>query len=249
MNLAIESRLALNEESVDTYNEKGYFLPKHAIFTEEKFTRLKDIFEELLIKKGDDLDHAHFDEPRLFEFLMDEEVLDMVESVIGPNIGLWSSHFISKEAKTGKATPWHEDSGYWNGRFEDFSSIMTIWLAIDPSNKSNGCLKVMPGSHLKDDYIYEKVDSSKNIFDRGVVNAEESEAVYFELEPNHCSLHDSKILHSAEENTGTQRRCGYTMRYFSLDMKFLKDSPRNQGHKLWHCRGENIGENPLIYLD
>ena len=70
MNLAIESRLALNEESVDTYNEKGYFLPKHAIFTEEKFTRLKDIFEELLIKKGDDLDHAHFDEPRLFEFLI-----------------------------------------------------------------------------------------------------------------------------------------------------------------------------------
>jgi hypothetical protein len=36
--------------------------------------------------------------------------LDLVEPIIGLNIGLWSSHIICKEPVIGKQTPWHEDS-------------------------------------------------------------------------------------------------------------------------------------------
>jgi len=58
--------------------------------------------------------HTH--DERLLPFLLAPEVLDLVEPLVGPNIGLWASHLISKPPLTGKATPWHEDSSYWNGR-------------------------------------------------------------------------------------------------------------------------------------
>jgi len=72
----------------------------------------------------------------------------------------------------------------------------------------------------------------------------EATAVYFELEPNSCSLHDARIIHGAEPNTSARRRCGYTMRYFSQTMRLIPEN--NQGHLLWHCRGKNIANNPVV---
>jgi ectoine hydroxylase-related dioxygenase (phytanoyl-CoA dioxygenase family) len=115
------------------------------VFSPGAFVRLKAIFEEDLGRDGDhDLDHIHFRDLRLLEFLLSDDVLDLVEPVIGPNIGLWSSAFISKAARTGKATPWHEDSTYWQGRVSDMAGICTVWLAPDEAKPENGTMAVSP---------------------------------------------------------------------------------------------------------
>ena len=209
--------------ALEFYRQSGYWLHQAPLFTAEKFRRLSDLFEELLENRGegvrpDQLDVPHFEEPRLFEFLLADEVLDLVEPFIGPNIGLWSSHFICKESQMGRATPWHEDSYYWNGRMDRMDQIITVWLAIDPSGRENGCMRVILCSHVNGFSEYEKVDRETNTFGRQVKPElmDEEQAVYFELEPNQCSLHDARIIHGATANTSKFRRCGYTMRYFSL---------------------------------
>ena len=110
----------VSQHDIDKYSRDGYCLPHQQLFAEDKFNSLLAIFNELLENKGDkrddELDVPHFRDERLFEFLMDKDVLDCVENFIGPDIGLWSSHFISKEPLTGRRTPWHEDTGYWSGR-------------------------------------------------------------------------------------------------------------------------------------
>jgi len=62
-------------------------------------------FSKSIWRKGsllsDELDTPHFRDPRLLEFLLSDEALDIVQPIIGPNIGLWSSHFISKDPYTG----------------------------------------------------------------------------------------------------------------------------------------------------
>ena len=215
------------------------------MLSQDKFSNLKLIFERLLAERGPgNLDVIHFDNPELMEFLMDDAVLDLVESIIGPDFGLWSSHFISKEPGTGVRTPWHEDSAYWEGRFDKFTGIVTIWLAIDQSNRENGCMRVIPGSHKKADSDYIDVDIQENLFNSEIAEIDNDKAVYFELEPNQYSLHVSRMIHGAEANTSISRRCGYTMRYFSQDMIFNTENNENN-HKIWHCRGKNIHNNPV----
>ncbi len=231
------------------YKKNGYYLFHEPVFSSENFKELKSIFEVLNEEnKNNDydlMDVPHFRDERLLTFLMNDHVLDLVESFIGPNIGLWSSHFISKEPLIGKATPWHEDSAYWEGRFDRMDGIVTIWLALDRSDKENGCMKVIPETHNNGFSEYEDVDQSENIFQNQIIGVEENKAVYFELNPNECSFHEGRIIHGAEANKSIRRRAGYTMRYFSQEMKFNKDNPSNKIHKIWHCRGENIHLNPV----
>ena len=180
----------------------------------------------------------------------DDEVLDVVEPLIGPNIGLWSSHFISKEPLVGRATPWHEDSAYWQGRLDRMDQIVTVWLAIDKVDRENGCMRVIPGTHTNGFSEYEAVDTENNTFGSEIkaYQIDESQAVYFELEPGYASLHDGRIIHGAEANLSPRRRAGFTMRYFSMDMKFNQEAKGKETHKLWLCRGENVANNPVEAL-
>jgi ectoine hydroxylase-related dioxygenase (phytanoyl-CoA dioxygenase family) len=243
----MNSMSTLTANEVDFYYENGYMLYKKPLFSGEKLKSLQGIFEEQLAEKGsklsDELDTPHFRDERLLDFLLSDEVLDLVEPVIGPNIALWSSHFICKDPYIGRATPWHEDSAYWKGRLSKFDKIVTVWLALDPSNKENGCMRVIPGSQVNGFSDYEEVDTRKNTFATRIKQSDvdESKAVYFELEPGQCSLHDSRIIHGATANTSPYRRCGYTMRYFSTDTKVISEN--NPDFKIWLARGKDLAGN------
>jgi ectoine hydroxylase-related dioxygenase (phytanoyl-CoA dioxygenase family) len=246
------------QEDVNDYRDNGYLLYRKPLLSEQKLGELTDIFEEHLAQKGnklsDELDTPHLRDERLLRFLLCDEVLDVVEPIIGPNIGLWSSHFICKDAYTGRATPWHEDSTYWKGRISAFDKVVTVWLAIDRSNKENGCMRVIPGSHLNGGFSdYDKVDGNANLFGSQVRHVDESSAVYFELERGECSLHDARIIHGATPNTSSLRRCGYTMRYFSTELKAYEDAEKAKSftrakveHKLWLARGKNISGTNFV---
>jgi hypothetical protein len=235
----------IDENEAAQYKKNGYLIFKKQVFETAKQQRLKAIFEQQLADKGaklsDELDTPHFREPRLFEFLNCPEVLDLVEPIVGPNIALWSSHFICKDPFKGRATPWHEDSAYWKGKLSSFDNVVTIWLAIDPSNKQNGCLRVIPGSHDNGFSEYESVDGTVNTFTTQAKGVDESKAVDFELEPGQCSLHDSRILHGAKANESPIRRCGYTMRYFSAATKVYPE--KTPGHRIYLLRGKDLAGN------
>jgi ectoine hydroxylase-related dioxygenase (phytanoyl-CoA dioxygenase family) len=233
---------ALSTAEVKFYQDNGYLLPKRQVFNPTMLAELTSIFEEHWEKHGrkmnNEQDTPHFRDERLLKYLLHDDVLDLVEPLIGPNIGLWSSHFICKEPLIGRQTPWHEDSAYWNGRLTNFDKIVTVWLAIDRSSKENGCMRVIPGTHVNGFSDYEEVGTDQNIFHLEIKNLDESKAVYFELEVGQCSLHDSRIIHGAQANTSNYRRCGYTMRYFSTEARVI--SEKNPGHKIWLARGKDI---------
>jgi hypothetical protein len=244
----------LTDHDVEQFRTDGYVLFRQPALAAEKFDRLKDIFEEHLRTArahgdsgdGSDLDMPHQRDPRLLEFLLAGELLDLVEPLIGPDIGLFASAFLSKEAHRGRATPWHEDSYFWDGRFDRMDRIATVWLALDPVDRANGCMRVLPGTHIEAGRSYEFADPAENSFDR-VVHGEvdETAAVYFELDANQCSMHDARIIHGAEANRSPRRRAGYTIRYYSQTLRFDPAHPKNEGHLLWHARGNNIAGNPV----
>ncbi|MBC8164077.1 MAG: phytanoyl-CoA dioxygenase family protein [Roseiflexaceae bacterium] len=240
--------MSITPADVTRYREQGYLLNHQQVFAPTQFAELRAIFEEHLAEKGeklsDELDTPHFRDERLLRFLLSDNVLDLVEPVIGPNIALWSSGFISKEPFKGRATPWHEDSAYWEGRLSDYTAIVTVWLAIDRSNHENGCMRVIPGTHANGFSEYESTGGDHRIFPTQIKEVDETRAVYFELEPGECSLHDSRIIHGATANTSPHRRCGYTMRYFSTDIKMYAE--RSPGHQIWLARGRDRAGNSYV---
>jgi hypothetical protein len=234
----------LSTEEVASFRKEGYLLPHRQVFGPARFAELQAIFEEHLADKGDklsdELDTPHFRDPRLLPFLLADEVLDLVEPIIGPDIALWSSHFISKDPFTGKPTPWHEDSAYWKGRLSGYDGIVTVWLALDRTSRENGCMRVIPGTHNNGFSEYEA--TAEQFFDREIKrDVDEARAVYFELEPGECSLHDGRIIHGAAANTSPRRRAGYTMRYFPTAIRMIPEA--NLGHRIWLARGRDLAGN------
>ena len=120
-------------------------------------------------------------------------------------------------------------------------NIVTVWLAIDRTTPENGAMSVIPGSHDNGFSNYQKVDVESNIFGEEIVEVDESRAVTFQLEPNECSLHESRIIHGAKANTSENRRAGYTMRYFPTSSRIIPE--RNPGHKVWLVRGQDLAGN------
>ena len=149
METAYRSRLT--PEEIQQYKEEGYTLPKCKVFSDEKFAALVDHFEGMLAAWPPDarpeaMDTPHFGDPKLNEWALAPEVVDLVEPLLGPDILLFSSHFICKPKGDGRRVPWHEDSAYWRRLLEPME-VATVWLAIDPSTKKNGCMHVIPRSH------------------------------------------------------------------------------------------------------
>jgi len=238
----------LRSEDVEFFRTNGYLLPQRQLFSAEKFAELESIFNEHLADKGDklsdELDTPHYRDARLLAFLMSDEVLDTVEPLVGPNIALWSSHFISKDPFTGRETPWHEDGAFWNGRFSAYDGIVTVWLALEnASTRENGCMRVIPGTHLlfgSSEYV--PTDMTTKTFHAEIAEVEEDKAVYFELQRGEFSMHDGRIVHGARANTSATRRTGYTMRYFPTSVE-MYDNEINEGWKIWLARGEDLAGN------
>jgi phytanoyl-CoA hydroxylase len=71
----------------------------------------------------------------------DPRFLDILESIIGPNIEFLSDKVVFKSAATEFGTPWHQDWPYWYGAHK-----WSVWLALDDATVENGCMKLLPGS-------------------------------------------------------------------------------------------------------
>ena len=239
------TRRVLDETQVAGFGDRGYAVCHWQVFAPARLAALMALADEHLEAAGDPesrrLDTPHFHDERLLAFLLGNEVLDLVEPLTGPDIVLWSSHFIIKTPHYTTGTPWHEDSAYWAGRLSDYSRIVTVWLALDPTWRQNGCLRVIPGSHHSGGQRRYRVDHSKASFDRELEDVEESQAVYLELGPGEASLHDGRIVHGAALNTSGHRRAGYTMRYLPADVRIIPEA--NTGHRVWLARGQDRAGN------
>ncbi len=237
----------LTPTQVESYHREGFLIYPEAIFPEEKFNRLKAHFDKKLAElpagqRPESMDVPHFADPALFEWLFADEILDLIEPIVGPDIALFSSHFICKPKGDGRKVPWHEDSAYWKSQVDPME-IATVWLAIDPSTKVNGCMNVIPRTHAegqKGFSDYDPVDETTNVFPTEITKKQRDEArlVACELQPNHASLHDARLMHGSEPNTSDIRRCGYTMRFMSSACR-LSDKQR-EVHQIYLARGRDL---------
>jgi len=54
---------------------------------------------------------------------------------------------MTKHPGYSSATLWHQDNRYWSF---DEQNLISVWIALGDETCANGCLRVIPGSHLLD---------------------------------------------------------------------------------------------------
>ena len=94
--------------------------------------------------------------------------------------------------------------------------VVTAWIALSPSNKASGCMRVIPASHIGELTPHVDTFAPNNMLSRGqelAVSVDETHAVDIELAPGQMSLHDVKIVHGSEPNESDDRRMGFAVRY------------------------------------
>jgi phytanoyl-CoA dioxygenase PhyH len=241
----------LTDRQVADYRREGYLIVDRPVLPQARFEALRAYFERVLAELPDgerpeSMDVPHFMHPKLLEWAFDPAILALVEPIVGPDIALFSTHFICKPKGNGKRVPWHEDSAYWKGQIEPME-VCTVWLAIDPSTRLNGCMMVIPRTHREGRAgfsDYGDVDTSTAVFSSEILAQQRNEAgkVYIELQPNHCSLHDARIQHGSEPNTSSIRRCGWTMRFCPTRVRFNAERFAG-GHQVYLAKGRDGGGN------
>ena len=80
----------------------------------------------------------------VYKLATHNNILDLVEKILGPNILLHNATFIIKEANTPSHVSWHQDLTYWGFSHDD---QVSVWLALSPANELSGAMQMIPESH------------------------------------------------------------------------------------------------------
>ena len=207
----------LTRQQVNQYHDVGYLSPIDVMSEDEAASYLRKL-ESAECEHPDEINaqnrnNGHLSFSFLDELVHHPVIVSAVEDLIGVNISLWGSVLFIKDPQTKGFVSWHQDATYMGLKPHDF---VTPWLALTDSNRENGCMSMIPGSHKNHIRSHQDTFDEDNILTRGqqVENVDDSTAVDLELRAGQMSLHHAEIIHGSQPNHSNRRRVGYAMQGF-----------------------------------
>jgi ectoine hydroxylase-related dioxygenase (phytanoyl-CoA dioxygenase family) len=234
--------MRLTEQQVQAYQTQG-FLSGLTLVAPEEAERVRALFDALEAQEGRDktrigLLDRHFDQPFIRDLALRPTLLDCIEQLIGPDFLLLATHFFCKYGQEEKFVAWHQDATYWG--LEPPQAI-TAWYAVDDSDRENGCMRVLPGTHRDGIREHGKSGNKENLLsvdqEVPVTAAEAASAVDLELRAGQISLHDGALIHGSLPNRSQRRRCGLTIRFVPASVKPTGTDVRGRAWKPTLVRG------------
>lgn len=141
----------------------------------------------------------------LFRAYLEKPIFrDVCARVYGPEtpVACYRAMFMNKPARQGTWLPWHQDR--W--RHLDRDPLLTLWTALDPATKANGCVQIIEGSHRYG--LLNPEHSSGFVSEKQADELVKKNPVDFlELEPGETVLLHNWLLHASDvNNTDVSRR-------------------------------------------
>jgi len=151
----------------------------------------------------------------LRDWALDPNVNQILSELLDSKEGMSVSQchhncIMTKAPGFSSATLWHQDSRYWSFDNED---LITVWLALGHEDKKNGCLRVIPGSHMLnldvgrfDAAMFLRPDLPEN---KRLI--QQSRTV--DLEPGDVLFFHSRLFHAAGRNLTNKTKLSVVFTY------------------------------------
>lgn len=225
----------LSQQQLDQYERDGIVFPIE-VFSAGEASLFRGALESIADNCGEGslkrLDSLHLFFDWAHRLVTHDALLNAVEDVLGGDILIYGTLVFYKPPQDSGYVSWHQDSFYSGLHLTPSTSA---WIALTPSHRANGCMRVIPGSHTQGSLDHDNVRDDPNLLNRRgervKMVVDESQAVDVVLQPGEMSLHQSTIIHGSNPNTSDEPRIGFIVR-------FVTNRMTNPNRPLLRVRGD-----------
>ena len=212
---------ALSKEQVQRYHHQGWLGP-FTLVSEDEMAEIRYRIDKEILDPGRVsqlhekyyFHNRHLDNLCVYQLLSHPNLVEKAACILGGHLVLWRTNFqlkppLNEQIDWDTEIPWHQDCAYYQ---PSPNVILSAWIAVDESNRGNGCMRVLPGSHKR---LYPHIRTPQaERFGLFVDSSgfDLSEAVDIELKAGEFVFFNESILHSSTANRSSFRRLGITPR-------------------------------------
>jgi ectoine hydroxylase-related dioxygenase (phytanoyl-CoA dioxygenase family) len=153
-------------------------------------------------------------EPYAAGLAADDRLVTVASRLLGAPAVAFGFTYLCKSPRSGPPALWHQDGGPWAQQLGG-ADALTVWIALDATDTDNGCLQVIPGSHLLDAQPLQRATSAPSLFGVEIDPAlvDYSRAVSVPLHAADLSVHHPQLIHGSGPNRSERPRRALAIRY------------------------------------
>ena len=239
----------LSDEQVEFYRNNGYLAGIQVLNSEQvevlraELDELTDpghlansLFYEFHTNESSDPNNVLFHAlgawritPGFHDLLWHPAFTMAASQLLGGTVRFWHDQLFCKPAHHGGIVAWHQDYSYWTRTVP--IAHLSCWIGLDDSNRENGCVHYVPGSHrwnlLPITGLARNMDAIQGVLSDQ--QKEEFKPVAIELKKGEASFHHPLMVHGSFENRTDRARRATVINVFLDGVRSASDDPPLEG--------------------
>ncbi len=221
--------MSLSAFQISDYRNDGFLCPLRALTTDsagyyrDRFLEFEK--SDLAKSVGDLHKDIYLFKPYLIlkwvdELVHEPDLLDLAESLVGPNIMCWSAGIFQKAPHTPNYVSWHQDAVYYG--LSPVDHVVRVWVALSSAMVENGTLLYVRGAHKLGLLPHDPTEANDNLLVNNETvrfNADDYEQVPVILDPGEVAIHHLHMPHASGENRSDDWRINLVITYLSPDVR------------------------------
>ena len=203
----------LTAGELDLFKENGYLIVKNAL-TEAGLDRMRAESMQAWNAEKEAFDpsktwlqnsllvNIHHRAPSVKAYYFEGPMVEIAGQLIGPNVKGATSQLTFKMRGNIKPFGWHQDNGY--GELDPYNALTTL-TALDDTDRGNGCLWLIPGSHKQGQIRVHQTEEQKKRSAEIIVEADDELAVPMEMKAGDALIFTCWMLHKSDGNYSKDR--------------------------------------------
>ena len=147
------------------------------------------------------------------QWIQHPSIVGRLRDILGPTVACPLAHhncIMTKSSRFSSETGWHQDIRYWSFIKPE---LVNVWLALGEESPENGCLQLIPGTHLQtfspdrldpDLFLRPEIAENKVLIDS---------AIEAKLDPGDVLFFHCRTFHAAGANLTSQTKHSVVFTY------------------------------------